>query len=311
MKRAGELLVLVVLCSLTGLAFAGEAAKEFQSKLETFRAEKHYGQAIALLNDEIKKEEQANGPNSERLMRLLQGLGGAHMELGEFSEAEPSLEQAIRILETNKGPDYVDIAVYLMDLESAYLQDGKADKAEAAAKRSLEIIEKQFGPDDARLWNYLRNLSLAYTASAKHDEAARTLERAISLREKAAAKGNEKEPEGAVFRVELAEAYQAAGRKEEAKKQFESALATLKQATTDDPDEPGILPYVAKAHLGLNNVPEAERLLAQSIEMSEKKGRLDDLGGVGFLEIAAKVYGQMGNAAKVQELEQRVKKIRD
>ena len=59
----------------------------------------------------------------------------------------------------------------------------------------------------------------------------------------------------------------------------------------------GFAGYVAKVYAGLNDAPEAERLLAQSLDMCEKKRGFDDLSDTNFLRIVALVYGKTGNAA--------------
>jgi tetratricopeptide (TPR) repeat protein len=78
---------------------------------------------------------------------------------GRYSEAVPSAERALSILEGALGPDHPDVATSLNNLGLLYQNLGQYSAAESLYKRSLAIKERVLGPNHLDVSATLNNLA--------------------------------------------------------------------------------------------------------------------------------------------------------
>jgi tetratricopeptide (TPR) repeat protein len=167
---------------------------------------------------------------SPRSARIRYNLGNAWLQKGDFAQAEEEYRNALGI--------YPDFADALANLGMAFLQQGNGkaalDTLQQAADRlpknpeirvNLGSARRLLGDDAGALAEFRRAIALVPgSANAWNNLGSLLLRRddvpgAVTALEKAA----DANPGFALFRVNLADAYNAAGRPQDARRQFEEA----------------------------------------------------------------------------------------
>jgi tetratricopeptide (TPR) repeat protein/transcriptional regulator with XRE-family HTH domain len=116
-------------------------------------------------------------------VRLLHLAGIYVRDRGLYEQAEPLLQQSLKMSEQVFGPEHPDTAQLLNDLGWLYYHQGKYDQAETLYKRALVIRERILGafhPDTATTLN---DLALLYEDRGQYDQAEPLLKRALAIRE--------------------------------------------------------------------------------------------------------------------------------
>ena len=196
---------------------------------------------------------------SPRCARIRYNLGNGHLKALRYADAEENYRAALRIY-----PDFQDARVNLgmtllkrrrplealellesaaslqprsadlaVNLGTAYRAAGDEIRAEAAFRRALEL-----NPRSARAWNNLGSIELR---RGNPEAATAHLERAVQI-----------EPGMAIFRINLADALNAASRKREAAEQFREAFRI-------DPDLPESHRGMGEVALDQGDLDTAER----------------------------------------------------
>jgi tetratricopeptide (TPR) repeat protein len=105
------------------------------------RSRKLYARALA-------SAEQALGPDTELVARLLTNLGIAHMNLEEPEKARPMLERALELHERHFGPMSRWTAYALDSVGQLASSEGRHQDARAAFERAFVIRVEELGPTD-------------------------------------------------------------------------------------------------------------------------------------------------------------------
>lgn len=84
----------------------------------------------------------------QRIATRASALAHVLLRLERYSEAQPLIEKALRILEATLGHDHPDVADLLEKLVTVQRHAGRIEDAEAPSRRALAILEKAFGLDD-------------------------------------------------------------------------------------------------------------------------------------------------------------------
>jgi tetratricopeptide (TPR) repeat protein len=114
---------------------------------------------------------------------LLRLIGWYLAERGQYSEAEPLLQQALALTEQQQGKDHMDTAFALGTLGWLYQFQGKYPEAEPLFQRALAIREQQVGPDRPDTATSLNDLALLYLDQGRYLEAEPLLQRALAIYE--------------------------------------------------------------------------------------------------------------------------------
>src|SRR5437588_8230791 len=102
---------------------------------------------------------------------LLHNAGIYLRARGQYQEAAPLYEYALRIKEKRYGHDHPNTDPLLNNLALLYSDQGKYDEASSLYQRSLAICEKIYGPEHPDTAMTLNNLALLYSDQGKYDEA--------------------------------------------------------------------------------------------------------------------------------------------
>ena len=133
-----------------------EAAREFKSAVEL--REKLY-----------PKDKYPDGHPALALGLIY--LGKAYHDMGDYGQAEPLFQQALKIFRNSKGEQHPGTAIALTILATNYAEQANFAKAEPLAEEGLEMTRKLVGekhPDFAR---DLNNLAYLYHLQGKNVKA--------------------------------------------------------------------------------------------------------------------------------------------
>ncbi len=119
----------------------------------------------------------AGTANSEIEVRT--GLGRALMHLGEMTEAEAQMRQALARGEEAYGPNHPRLALPLSDLAQVLTRRGDVMEGIAAHRRAYDLSLSAFGPDYKSTLSHQNNLALALAEANEIVEAIRLMERLV------------------------------------------------------------------------------------------------------------------------------------
>ena len=168
-------------------------------------------------------------------VNIINHLGIAVVQAGNYTEAEPHLNRALAIPEKALGPDHPDTATNLNNLAELYRAQVQVCGGRAALhKRALAIREKAFSADHPVTATSLNGLAYLYELQGRYAEAAPLYKRALAIREKAFGADH---PVTATSLNGLASLYDSQGKYAEAEPLYKRALAIREKALgADHPD---------------------------------------------------------------------------
>ncbi|HUK88668.1 MAG TPA: CHAT domain-containing tetratricopeptide repeat protein [Terriglobales bacterium] len=102
---------------------------------------------------------------------------------GQYEQAVPVAEEALRVAEAGFAPDSEVVITGLINLGVLYTKTQRYSAAEPLFLRVLRLDEQRYGPEDLRTAEPLLNLGIVYTQEEKYSEAEAALRRALRIRE--------------------------------------------------------------------------------------------------------------------------------
>jgi tetratricopeptide (TPR) repeat protein len=217
------------------------------------RAEPFYRQTLALA-----------ATNEDELPDCLLSTAGFYHDWGKYDQAESLCKQALALREkaaaANPGADsQMNLAISLYGLAENYRGWGKLDQAEQFYRRSEAIVEKAGGPDSSELARPLAGLAATLADQGKTNEAVGLYQRAFAVTE------NNLEPGDPVVEDVLHDYTTLLDRMNRS-----GEANTLRRAY-----QWRVLMYGSSHALRLNNLPEAERLAREAVDLAGAFGSTD------------------------------------
>src|SRR5262249_50903799 len=123
------------------------------------------------------------------LYPYLMDLGGRHLTLGHYSDAEVFLTRALASLD--KAPSFdpllsnIQRLGILQSLSRAYQYQGRYAEARSLFDRALALAEQVFGPDHSQTGSILNSIALLLLQQDQVDEAEALFEKALPITAKA------------------------------------------------------------------------------------------------------------------------------
>ncbi len=228
-------------------------------------------------------------------VRLLHQTGSYLHARGLHTQAEPFLQQALRISESVWGNQHPELARLLNDLGAAVHQQVKLDQAEPILLQSLAIRETVLGVQHIEVAESLNYLGELYIVRGKYEQAESTYLRAIAIWENPQGTGRVEPVQGLANALnDLATLYRVLGRFEQAEPLDLRALSIREDHLgPDHPDTAESLNNLAFLYREQENYEQAERLLRRAVKIREQA-----LGDEHPL-----VAISLGNLAQVLELQ--------
>ncbi len=118
-----------------------------------------------------------------KLADLLNQLGLAYHDNGQYAEAEPLFRRSLKIWEQQLGPEHPNVAISLDNLALLLISQGKYAEAEPLCRRALAIFDKQLGSEHLDVAINLNNLASLLESQGKYSEAEPLYHRSLEIRE--------------------------------------------------------------------------------------------------------------------------------
>jgi tetratricopeptide (TPR) repeat protein len=175
---------------------------------------------------------QQETTGSERdLARALGALAQLLADMGRYAEAEPVVEEALRIRERALGGEHPDTLTSLNDLAYLYENQVRYAEAEALYQRAVAASERTLGGEHPDTLASLNNLASLYRRQGRYAEAEALYQRALAARERVL---GEEHPNTLTSVNNLAYLYEGQGRHEEAERLYQRALSGAEKVLGHD-----------------------------------------------------------------------------
>ena len=162
-----------------------DAAVRLHDEGMAARAEGDYARALRLGLEALGMLERLEGAAHPDVANVLNHIGGAHVDCGDYAEAERAYRRAVAIMEPLGGePDLDCIRVQaLTNLGSLHRMRGNYGAAEPVLRRALQEAEKCFGADSVDVSTVLNDLGVLYKYMNRFAKAERCYQRALGILE--------------------------------------------------------------------------------------------------------------------------------
>lgn len=111
-------------------------------------------------------------------------MAGFYQVQGQYAQARPLCERALRIRVQVLGPEHPDVARSLIILAVLDRAQAKCVEAEQHYKRALRILEETLGFEHPDVATLLNNLAALYQAQGAYGQAEPIYKRALNIRER-------------------------------------------------------------------------------------------------------------------------------
>ena len=234
---------------------------------------------------------------------LLNKMGHYLWDSGEFAEAQPLLEHALKMREQVLGLEHPDLAQSLNDLAVLYNQQQMDKRAEPLHHRALAIRERALGPEHLHVSQSLHNLGSLYYDQEQYTQAESLYRRALAIREEV------QEQNPLVFAealMALGACYNVQGKHVQAKAHLQHALAIYEHTVgSNHPDTAICLRSLAYVFYNERNYQQAESLYVRARAIQEKVLGLEHFQLAHTFLGLADLYSTQHKFSKAEPLYQR------
>ncbi len=143
-----------------------------------------FDRALPLLERATHISEGQLGPSHPEIARVLDWLGWADYEKGDYEKAEAAERRAVDMFAQTLGPEHPETIAAKRRLGSLYATRGDYDDAEKLLGECFETVARIAGADDGELAVYLRELARLHLARGEGDRAIQEMEKSLAIGEK-------------------------------------------------------------------------------------------------------------------------------
>tara|TARA_Y100001970_G_scaffold83400_1_gene105492 strand:- start:157 stop:3627 length:3471 start_codon:yes stop_codon:yes gene_type:complete len=237
---------------------------------ETLDVIDKYGEFLSAIDPEagipvLKEALRLTSEDDPKLAPRKLALGSNLMEVGQFSEAELTLTEAVKIYEKNLGEDNLETLAAILKLAQLYLSLGKSISAKELYERAVPKMEKIIDKNDFLILDSKANLAEIYRLHGKY-----TLSENFFLESMRGAVEEYGEEDTLVMQIKsnLAKLYEDTGKLNKAlslhEQVYKIELMTLGET---HPNSAGNLNNLASVHRRLGNYQKSENLFRKSLKI--------------------------------------------
>lgn len=206
---------------------------------------------------------------SRELATVLKSAAIFLRESGQYEQAEPLFQRALRIWEQALGPEDLVIAFLLSDLADLYNRQGEYEQAELLAQRTLHILEQAGKSEHFQVVRPLTHLARTYELQGKYEQAEMLNQRALRILEQV---GKSEHPRAVFPLRQLAHIYELQGKYEQAEAFYQQALQVEQQKLEPEPARVrSLLRALAQLYWRQGRYAEAEPLYQPLLHASEQQ----------------------------------------
>ncbi len=277
------LAVLLALSPALGQTVDEHPAPALASEVASLTADGRYSRALEKALELTRTVREKAGPQSAHYAAAISWTASIYQTLGRLTDAEPLLEEALRIYERARPAGHPDIATAINNLGFQHQASGRYEEAEQLYKRALELRERATPPDELAVADSLNNVAQVYKRLSRLSEAEPLLLRSYEIRERQL--GSE-HPAVAQSIQNLAALLELNNRFTDAEPMLRKMLALRQRAQRKDhPDIAAATSKLAQNLYKQQRYAEAETLFRSALAMQRAEAR-------GGAEKARPVQGQ-------------------
>jgi tetratricopeptide (TPR) repeat protein len=259
----------------------------------------NFSEAVTKLR-EVYDDVKQGGKEDTQLSEAASELAGGYIFLDRYAEAEPLLNESIRIDHVLFGEDSLNACRHSVVLAKLYIAQGKVHEAERLLLWARPILERGYGPESPQMAALLNQLGLANDMLDRLPQAAVMYRQAIAIYEKQSPKHRSLI---SIVISNLVAVLIDTGQYDEALRLARKSVAIVEQVY--GPDHP----YVARALHNLGTALQAQKKMDEAKPLYERALAIwVKHPGVGTLDAAtaesslAAVYMDQGYYNKAESL---------
>lgn len=205
--------------------------------------------------------------------RALRSMAKVHIAFGDYSRAQPLVEQALTLARTNDLGD-AELSLCLIDAAWLYKNQWQLQKAEEMCLAGLKLQEKVHGKEHPYVAYTLRILSSIYRGQSKYPRAVSILSRAMTIMQNHPLPGK---ADLAAFRVDFAALMEATGDFAQAQACYSQALPViLKNCGPDHLYTAQVRQKAARLYAMQGKYDQAQHLINLALTIQEEVYGPDD-----------------------------------
>ncbi|MEH1765245.1 MAG: tetratricopeptide repeat protein [Nostoc sp.] len=206
--------------------------------------------------------------SDEDLIVPFTSLGRFYKGQGFYQQAEPWLQQCVKVAENHLSLEHPHVAASLNNLAELYGYTGCYSEAEPLYQQALELNKRLLGDNHPDVATTLNNLAGLYESTGRYSEAEPLYQQALELRKRLL---GDNHPDVATSLNSLAGLYESTGRYSEAEPLYQQALELRKHLLGDNhPDVATTLNNLALLYKSTGRYSEAEPLYQQALELRKR-----------------------------------------
>jgi tetratricopeptide (TPR) repeat protein len=141
-----------------------------------------FAESLASIERAVELTAADRGEDYPVLGHMLDGLGLARYDLGDYRRAEEVLTRSLGVRTRTYGPDHYTVGESQGHLAMVYTALDRPRDGVAAARRAIDILTRIYGPDHQRVANVWEVLGTAHSALREFDAARVAFERSHEIR---------------------------------------------------------------------------------------------------------------------------------
>lgn len=251
----------------------------------------------------LKTRKRMSMDEDLNLARLLNDFSIIYLDRQDYKQAEPLLDQAMKIVE--KRADDIYTSTIINNLGSVYQLKGEYEKAEEFYKRGLELRKKFLVTDHPDIAQSLSNIAALYAEQGNYQQAELGYQQAVKILEKT--------PESQILVAtlnNLAGNYRRRGNYDQSEKCYKQALETLKKVLpATHPRITLIMSNIASLYAEQGNYPEAQRTYQQIVDRLTKSLENQDVSFALTLSDFGAVFNAQGNYQQAEQFYQQAYEV--
>ena len=199
--------------------------------------------------------------------KMLRSMARVKMAFGDYSKAQPLVEQALTLARTDDACD-AELCLCLIDAAWLYKHQYKLSKAERMCLSGLELQEKINGEDHQHVAYTLRILSSIYKEQSRYRQAVSVLSRAMAIMQEHHSPGD---AALAGFEVDFGGLMEATGDFAQAEAYYSRALPVINESYGPEHLYTAqVLGKIAGLYMAQGRCAQAESLISRTLTIQEK-----------------------------------------
>lgn len=267
-----------------------------------------YADAEALLKWTHDTARRSLGPDDADTATSAMFLGEIYVATGRYAEAEPLYRQALATLEKIHGRENLTVANNLNSLGLLLTKLARYAEAERCLKQALAVRERLLGPRHVDVGASLSLLANVYSHQGRFDDAVAVGKRSVDVLE--ATQGPEHVDVAAAL-SSLGASCREAGDLAAAERYVRRGMAIYSRNRPEYAEWMATLNNLAVVYQQLGRYGEAEPLLAQAVEETEKRLGAEHPMLANCLNNQAMFYDELGRYGEAEPLMKRALTIRE